>query len=135
MHIYLAGKLHTSHEKELLEAVDVLCKRLGHTTFLPHRDVGIAESSADAQRIFQGDIRDGMKEVQLIIAVLDGLHVGAGTAWELGYAYAKDIPAIGLKTNEDPEAGFEYLSSILIASMPIVRTLDELETWLKELKR
>lgn len=127
MKIYLAGKLHTPHEKELLEQVESLCIKLGHTTFLPHRDVGIAESSKDAQRIFAGDITEGFKNVTLVIAVLDGLHVGAGTAWELGYAYAKGIPAIGLKTDESPEEGFEYLSSILIASMPMVRTIDELE--------
>ena len=132
MKIYLAGKLHTEHEKELLQQVDALCTKLGHTTFLPHRDVGIAESSKDAQRIFAGDITEGFKDVTLVIAVLDGLHVGAGTAWELGYAYAKGIPTIGLKTDESPEDGFEYLSSILIASMPIVGTLDELEDELKK---
>lgn len=134
MHIYLAGKLHTAHEKELLERVDALCTRLGHTTFLPHRDVGIAESSKDAERIFEGDITKGFKNVTLVIAILDGFHVGAGTAWELGYAYAKGIPTIGLKTDESPEDGFEYLSSILIASMPIVRTLEELEENIKHYK-
>jgi nucleoside 2-deoxyribosyltransferase len=134
MKIYLAGKLHTDHEKELLEAVDALCTRLGHTTFLPHRDVGLAASSKDAQRIFEGDIKQGFQGVNLVIAVLDGFHVGAGTAWELGYAYAKGIPAIGLKTDESPEEGFEYLSSILIASMPIVSSLDALEKELMKLK-
>lgn len=133
MKIYLAGKLHTEHEKALLEQVDMLCKRLGHTTFLPHRDVGIAQSPVDAQRIFEGDITHGFKDVQLVIAVLDGFHVGAGTAWELGYAYAKEIPSIGFKTDESPEEGFEYLSSILLASMPIVRTLQDLEQEIKKL--
>ncbi|MSS74670.1 hypothetical protein EXS73_00440 [Candidatus Pacearchaeota archaeon] len=127
MKIYLAGKLHTEHEKNLLQNVDSLCVKLGHTTFLPHRDVGIAQSAQDAQRIFEGDITHGFKDVQLVIAVLDGFHVGAGTAWELGYAYAKGIPILGLKTDESPEDGFEYLSSILIASMPIVRSMQELE--------
>lgn len=133
MKIYLAGKLHTEYEKNLLQNVDSLCVKLGHTTFLPHRDVGIAESAQDAQRIFEGDIKKGFQDVQLVIAVLDGLHVGAGTAWELGYAYAKGIPTLGLKTDESPEEGFEYLSSILIASMPIVRTIDELEKKLKSI--
>lgn len=132
MKIYLAGKLHTEHEKALLEHVDALCKKLGHTTFLPHRDVGIATSAKDATRIFEGDITRGFKDVELVIAVLDGFHVGAGTAWELGYAYAKGIPTIGLKTDESPEDGFEYLSSILIASMPIVRTMQELEAEIKK---
>ncbi len=134
MKIYLAGKLHTEHEKALLEQLDALCIKLGHTTFLPHRDVGIAQSAKDAQRIFEGDITQGFKDVQAVIAVLDGLHVGAGTAWELGYAYAKGIPSLGFKTDESAEDGFEYLSSILIARMPIVKTLEEVETWLSKLK-
>ncbi|MBI3334520.1 nucleoside 2-deoxyribosyltransferase [Candidatus Pacearchaeota archaeon] len=132
MKVYLAGKIHTPYEKELLEKVDALCRQLGFETFLPHRDVGIAQSAADAHRIFEGDITQGFQGITLVIAVLDGLHVGAGTAWELGYAYAKGIPRVGLKTDESAEEGFEYLSSILIASMPIVRTLEELD---KELRR
>jgi nucleoside 2-deoxyribosyltransferase len=130
--VYIAGKIWTESEREQLEAIDTLCKKFGLETFLPHRDVGFASSIADASRIFKGDITLGFKNVSLIIASLDGLHVGAGTAWELGYAYAKGIPAIGIKTDESPEEGFEYLSSILIASMSIVSSLDELEKKIKE---
>lgn len=85
----------------------------------------------DIDRIFKGDITEGFKDCKLIIAVLDGLHVGAGTSWELGYAYAKKIPAIGLKTDEKVEDAFEELSAILIGSMPIVSSFEELESELK----
>ncbi len=129
--VYIAGKIWTDAERAQLEAIDKLCKKLGLQTFLPHRDVGFAKSMKDAPRIFKGDITDGFKDVSLVIASLDGLHVGAGTAWELGYAYARGIPAIGLKTDESAEEGFEYLSSILIASMPIVSTMEELEKKIK----
>ena len=130
--VYIAGKIWTESEKAQLEAVDALCKKLGLQTFLPHRDVGFASSIKDACTIFEGDIKNGFKDVSLVIACLDGLHVGAGTAWELGYAYAKGIPAIGLKTDESAEEGFEYLSSILIASMPIVPSLEALEKKIQE---
>ena len=133
--VYIAGKIWTDSEKEQLEKIDALCKKLDLETFLPHRDVGFASSIAEAPKIFKGDITEGFKDISLIIASLDGLHVGAGTAWELGYAYANGIPAIGLKTDESPEEGFEYLSSILIASMPIVSTMEELEKKIKEVLR
>ncbi|MEK6933447.1 MAG: nucleoside 2-deoxyribosyltransferase [Nanoarchaeota archaeon] len=126
MKVYLAGKICTESEREQLEQIDKLCKSLNLETFLPHRDVGFAKNIKDANKIFRGDITEGFNDVSLIIASLDGLHVGAGTAWELGYAYSKGIPAIGLKTDESVEEGFEYLSSILIASMPIVSSLNEL---------
>ena len=125
MKVYIAGKIGTESELEMLERVDRLCKSFGFSTFLPHRDVGIAKGIEDADRIFKGDIIEGFKDIKLVIAVLDGLHVGAGTAWELGYAYAKGIPAIGLKTDESKEEALEYLSSILIGSMPIVSSFEE----------
>ena len=131
MKVYIAGKIGTEYEKEMLEKIDALCKKLGIETFLPHRDVGIAKTIKDAERIFKGDIGLGFKDIDLVIAILDGLHVGAGTAWELGYAYAKGIPAIGLKTDESVEEALEYLSAILIGSMEIVNSLDDLKDKLK----
>jgi nucleoside 2-deoxyribosyltransferase len=134
MKVYIAGKLSTAEEKELLERVSGLCEGLCMSTFLPHRDVGLAENIEDVSRVFKGDISEGFKDVGLVIAVLDGLHVGAGTAWELGYAYAKGVPAVGLKTDEAPKEALEYLSAILIGSMDIVGSLEELEDWLKNFK-
>lgn len=131
--VYIAGKIGTNSEKELLEKVDYLCKNLGFETFLPHRDVGIALGMGDVERIFNGDIKIGLDDAELVIAILDGLHVGAGTSWELGYAYAKKIPAIGLKTDESVEEALDYLSSILIASMPIAKNFEELEEEIKKI--
>lgn len=133
MKVYIAGKIGSESERELLEKVDSLCKKLGLKTFLPHRDVGIAKSVNDAKRIFNGDIIEGFKNCGLVIAVLDGLHVGAGTAWEIGYAYAKKIPVLALKTDESPEEAFEYLSSIIIASTKIISNFKDLEKEIKKL--
>lgn len=127
MKIYIAGKIRSESEREFLEEVDKICKETGFKTFLPHRDVGLAKGIKDVEKIFEGDIKKGFKDVDLVVAVLDGLHIGAGTAWELGYAYAKGIPAIGIKTDETAEEALEYLSAILIGSMEIVGSLDELK--------
>ena len=131
--VYIAGKIGTENEKALLEKVDELCKSMGLKPFLPHRDVGIVKNIHDVNRIFDGDINVGFKDVDLVVAVLDGLHVGAGTAWELGYAYARGIPAVGIKTDESVDEALDYLSSILIGSMPILKTMDELEKKISEL--
>jgi nucleoside 2-deoxyribosyltransferase len=132
MKVYIAGKLGTPSERERLEEIDSMCKQLGYATFLPHRDAGFALTLDDAQSIFEKDILKGLAQCKAVVASLDGLHIGAGTAWELGYAYAKGIPIIGLKTDESVSDSFEYLSSILIASMPIVDSLDKVKHWLKK---
>ncbi len=130
---YIAGKLCTNSEREFLEKIDKMCKKLGLETFLPHRDVGLAKGIKDIKRVFKGDIVDGFKNCKLIIAVLNGLHVGAGTSWELGYAYAKGIPAIGIKTDEPVEDALDYLSAVLLGSMKITTSLEELEKEIRKL--
>jgi nucleoside 2-deoxyribosyltransferase len=132
MKAYIAGKLGTGSEKEFLESIAKICEKNKIKTFLPHRDVGICKGMKDVKRTFEGDITKGFKDCNLVIADLNGLHVGAGTAWELGYAYAKGIPAIGIKTDEPIEEALDYLSSIIIASTKIVTSLEEFE---KELKK
>ncbi|MEK6818369.1 MAG: nucleoside 2-deoxyribosyltransferase [Nanoarchaeota archaeon] len=134
MKIYLAGKIRQESEREALEEIDSLCKSLGFKTFLPHRDVGLVKNIKDVKRIFEGDIVKGFKDVSLVIALLDGLHVGAGTAFEIGYAYANKIPIIGLKTDESPEEALEYLSAIIISSTKILSSFDELKKELKKFK-
>ena len=135
MNVYIAGKIRTDSERKSLEKIDRLCKSLGFKTFLPHRDVGLAKSIKDVKRIFRGDIEEGLKNINLVVALLDGFHVGAGTAWELGYAYAKGIPTIGLKTDEKISNALEYLSVILIGSMPIATSFKELKENLIRLKK
>lgn len=134
MKVYIAGKLCSHNEKEFLENIAFLCEELGFETFLPHRDVGLATSMEDIEKIFKGDIIEGFKDIDLVIADLNGLHVGAGTSWELGYSYAKGIPAIGIKTDERIEDALDSLSAILIGSMKIVKSIDELKQELKRLK-
>ena len=135
MKVYVAGKLRTEDEKNTLEKIERLCKEMDFETFLPHRDVGLAESIDDVNKIFNGDIKNGFKDIDLVVADLNGLHVGAGTAWELGYAFAKKIPAIGIKTDESVKEGIEYLSAILIGSMKIVSSFKELKEELIKFKK
>lgn len=135
MQVYIAGKISAQNERDSLEQIEALCKDLGFSTFLPHRDVGLANSIKDAPHIFKEDIHKGLDSSSLVVASLEGLKVGAGTAWELGYAYAKGIPCIGIKTDEPLEDAFEYLSSILLASMPIATSMESLREDLMELKR
>ncbi len=131
--VYVAGKLCDNEEREFLEKVAEVIEGEGFETFLPHRDVGLARGIEDAEKIFNGDIIEGLKDCSFVVAVLNGLHVGAGTSWELGYAYAKGIPAIGIKTDEPIEDAIEYLSAIIIHSTKVVSSIDELKKEVRKL--
>ncbi len=133
MRIYIAGKLTDKAERERVEKLDALCRALGFDTFLPHRDVGLVKNISDAPRIFKGDITAGLAQCDAVLVSLEGLHIGSGTAWELGYAYAHNLPIIGIKTDESVEDALDYLSPIIIASTKIVTSLDSLKKELKKL--
>lgn len=133
MRIYIAGKLSDKSERERLEHIEKICKGLGFETFLPHRDVGLVKDIKDVQRIFTGDILKGLASCQAVVVSLEGLHIGSGTAWELGYAYANKMPIVGIKTDEPISEALDYLSPILIASTKIVTSLSELKEELKKI--
>ncbi len=99
--IYLAGPLFTHAELEYnCKLKDMLLKK-GFSVFLPQEN---AEDSAfererqNQESIFKKCV-EGVDVSDIVVAVLDGVDVDSGTAWEIGYAYAKGKPVIGLRTD------------------------------------
>jgi len=126
MKVYIAGPLCTEQERKFLEKLDKICKKLGLETFLPHRDCGLWKSMKDVKKIAKGDLK-GFDDCKLLVASLNGFNVGAGTAWEMGYAYANKIPVIAIKTDRKPEESIEEISAIIIGTTKIVTSLEELK--------
>ncbi|WP_406660806.1 nucleoside 2-deoxyribosyltransferase [Methanolobus sp. ZRKC3] len=100
--IYLAGPLFSQAEMDFNVMLRDRLVEMGFSVFLPQEDGADTQSSRmeDRQRnIFENDVR-GIDESDIVLAVLDGgSDVDSGTAWEMGYAYAKGIPVLGLKTD------------------------------------
>lgn len=42
---------------------------------------------------------DALEACYIVVALLDGTRVDDGPAWELGFAYAKGIPVVGIRTD------------------------------------
>ncbi|MCH4171777.1 MAG: nucleoside 2-deoxyribosyltransferase [Lactobacillus sp.] len=68
--------------------------------YLPQENASINDKSAygDSKMIAQADT-DRVLKSQLLIAVLDGAVIDPGVAAEIGIAYAKQIPILGLYTD------------------------------------
>jgi nucleoside 2-deoxyribosyltransferase len=132
MKTYIAGPLCSESERQFLEKIDEICKKNKIDTFLPHRDCGLWKDAKDTKRIAKGDLK-GFEKCNFLIANLNGFNIGAGTAWEMGYAYAKNIPIIALKTDRKPEEALEEISAIIFGTTKIVCSLEELELEIKKL--
>ncbi|ETA68617.1 nucleoside 2-deoxyribosyltransferase [Methanolobus tindarius DSM 2278] len=100
--IYLAGPLFSQAERDFNVLLRDRLVEMGFSVFLPQEDGNDTESSRmeDRQKnIFDNDV-SGIDNSDIVLAVLDGgSDVDSGTAWEMGYAYAKGIPVLGLKTD------------------------------------
>ena len=95
--VYISGPLFTGAERAYLEAVDKTCRDLGYTTYLPHRDAGYAKArGALRSQFFRADVRM-LRNSRVVVAVLNGAEVDAGTAWEVGYAFAHKKTIIGIR--------------------------------------
>lgn len=95
--VYISGPLFTAPERAYLEGIDSLCRGLGYSTFLPHRDAGYAKARGKTRReFFQADMRMLLNS-RVVVAVLNGADVDAGTAWEVGYAFAKRKPILAIR--------------------------------------
>lgn len=44
-------------------------------------------------------VRAAIDDCDAVVALLDGTQVDDGTAWEIGYAYAKGKPVVGIRTD------------------------------------
>ncbi|MGM0157402.1 nucleoside 2-deoxyribosyltransferase [Enterococcus sp. AZ191] len=76
------------------------------TVYLPQENEAINDKTAyaDSKMIALADT-EKVLESDLMIALLDGLMIDAGVASEIGVAYAKSIPVVGLYTDSRQQGG------------------------------
>jgi nucleoside 2-deoxyribosyltransferase len=139
MKVFIAGPLFSQAEREFNVRVEEELRRHGFETFLPQRDVGrldelLAREGKRAYRtIFNQDLK-GLEQADAVVAILDGPDVDSGTAFEVGYAFAKGKPVIGLKTDMRVFARAEEVNNMLAQGVKaIAKNVDEVISALKKL--
>ena len=95
MRIYFAGPLFTSGERLFNAEVGARLRAAGPEVFLPQEQELNAYNPA---RIFRNDV-DHLDWSNVVVGIMDGSDPDSGTAWEIGYAYAKGTPTILLRTD------------------------------------
>jgi nucleoside 2-deoxyribosyltransferase len=113
--IYFAAPLFSKAEQDFNATLAYNLEMKGFEVFLP-QEKGKNKIGRDLFKICVM----GLDAADLVIAILDGADADSGTCWECGYAYAKNIPVIGLRTDfrvTGDTGGFNsmiYLSSTII---------------------
>lgn len=133
MKAYIAGPLFNDSERWYVEQVDKVARDLGYDTFLPHRDgKELLPEVRDINSIFILD-RDQVDSSDLVIANLNGVEVDDGSAWEIGYAYAKGKHLIGIHNDMRHHSDNQFVNLMIQCSLnQLVHSLDELKVYLAD---
>ena len=128
---YVAGPLFDEGERHWIETVDALVAAEGFVTFLPHRD-NPPKDQFNVRAIFDND-RRAIDECDIVVANLNGIITDDGTAWELGYAFAKGKYLVGLHTDWRRRFEHEVVNLMMECSLHrLVRSLDDLREVLRQ---
>lgn len=125
MIIYIAGPLFSLAEKEFNQRLSSLITKglEGAHIILPQSETKrlLAEDDPYAH-IFDFCVRT-IERADVVIAILDGPDVDSGTSFEIGYAFSKNKPIIGVRT--DPRQLEDQGVNLMISRS--VRTMVGLE--------
>lgn len=99
--VYLAGPLFSHAELDYNGRLRDLLLSKDFLVFLPQEDAEdtVDEREKQNQECIFNKCVEGLDGSDIVVAVLDGVDVDSGTAWEIGYAYAKEKPVIGIRTD------------------------------------
>jgi nucleoside 2-deoxyribosyltransferase len=128
--VYMAGPLFTLQERRVNRELAREIERMfpGCEVLLP-QDFKHDDKFNDQRAfgyIFKGCI-DGINDCQCMVAWLDGPDSDSGTCFEVGYAYAKGMPVIGVRTDFrlNQERGVNVMLSRACAAFVYRPSFDE----------
>ena len=98
--LYLAAPLFSIPERETNKRLAEGLSQRGYDVFLPQsiQAPKLPDGSLDMNVVFRGCV-EGLRQVDTVVAMVDGADADSGTAWELGYAYAHQVPTVCVRTD------------------------------------
>ncbi len=97
--VYLAAPLFREAECDFNRKLRNELISAGFEVFLPQEDSNNTKNYKDRQKIIFNRNLKGIENSDILVAVIDGADVDSGTAWEIGFAFAKGKPVLGLRTD------------------------------------
>jgi len=131
--VYLAAPLFSDAECDFNRKIREELQSLGFKVFLPQEDSNNIKDKTNRKKIIFNKNLNGIDNSDMIVAVIDGADVDSGTAWEIGYAFAKGKPVIGLRT-DFRTLGIEGTVNLMIErSVILCMSISELLNHLKSM--
>ena len=134
MQIYLAAPLFSEAERDFNEKVAKEIREAGFYVWMAQESLFIKNGTLGEKRsIYEADIT-APKNSDVVVAVLDGVDVDCGVAFEIGYAAALGKPIVGLKTDHRTFSRIENINLILeVPLRGIYKSVEEVIEALKEI--
>ena len=129
--IYIAGPFFNDEELNIIQKVENILINRGFEIYSPrlHEDREHEPQSGDwSRQTFLMD-RDAIDRSSLMVIVYHGNYSDTGTAWECGYAYAKNKPVVAVHLGGS--------SNLMVHESAVANiSLEELEKYdFKEMKK
>ena len=127
--IYIAGPFFTDEERAFLKIVIESVKETfpNEELFIPMEHfIPNGENLSNnewAEAVFKMDV-EALNKCDRVVAAYLGLRSDTGTAWEIGYAYARSIP-IDLILSPEALEGEVSIMPIQSSNCPIKTTLNQ----------
>lgn len=137
--VFVSGPIFSEGEMWFIKQVVSAIEHLGFKAiwaFMEERE--LIEKEELAGKEWTGKvyafITERIDKSDFVVAILDGVDVDSGTAWEVGYAVGKGKKIIGIKTDERVYSKDQKVNLMIQESVKIVKSLDELKEELSKLK-
>jgi len=127
MKIFLAAPLFCVAERDFNYKIANELREKGFEVWLAQESPFFRQGThKDKKKIYENNILV-LKTSDVVVAVLDGMEVDAGVAYEIGYAKALSKPIIGLKTDYRTFSRMEKVNLMLeISIVKICKSIREI---------
>jgi len=135
MKIFLSASFFSDAERNFNKLIARKLRNAGCHVWLAQEHPFIKSPSLEEKKkIYKTDI-EALQKSDAIVAILDGIDVDSGVAFELGFATALGKPIVGFKTDTRTFSFIENINLMLeVSFLKICRRIEEVVSILDRLK-
>jgi len=125
--IYLAAPLFSEAERSYNASIAALLEKNLFEVYKPQEkgDDSDTRDTDEQERLFAQN-RAALEKSDIVVAIIDGADADSGTAWEMGYAFARKKPVIALRTDFRRAGNHEQVNLMLEQSSVVVTDTSQL---------